>query len=67
MLKAKSKQAGNHAFVRKDGKLFFYYHQTAICVVDAEGKATYDNGGWNTSSTTRAINSYRSYYGESVA
>ena len=64
---AKQRQCGNHSFQRdKDGTLKFFYHWTAICVVDKNGNPTYDNGGWNTTSTKRAINSYKQYYGESV-
>lgn len=55
-------KTGNHRAERfSDGTIAYYYHDTAICVV-SEGKAHYDNGGWNTSSTNRAINSYRQYY-----
>ena len=60
----KSAKQGNHRMERaSDGRIWYYYHSTAICTVK-DGVAKYDNGGWNTSSTNRAINSYRAYYGE---
>lgn len=41
----------------------FFYHSTCICSVDHGNKSfKTDNGGWNTSSTTRAINDYRKYF-----
>ena len=55
-------KVGNHRAERlHDGTIAYYYHDTAICVV-SKGIAHYDNGGWNTVSTTKAINSYKSYY-----
>ena len=41
----------------------YIYHSTPICTVN-EDRMTFstDNGGWNTSSTTRAINDYRRYF-----
>lgn len=57
-------KAGNHRMERLyDGTIAYYYHDTAICVV-SRGQVEYNNGGWNTTSTSRAINSYKSYYGE---
>lgn len=41
----------------------FYYHSTCICSVDHNSKSfKTNNGGWGTSSTTRAINDYRKYF-----
>lgn len=56
-------KVGNHRAERfSDGTIAYYYHDTAICVV-SKGKAHYDAGQWAGSpSTTRAINSYKSYY-----
>ena len=41
----------------------YIYHSTIICVVN-ENEKTFrtSNGGWNTSSTTRAINDYRKWF-----
>lgn len=59
----KSAKRGNHRMEQTDNKIQYYYYWTCICEVDkATNKATYDNGGFSTSSTTRAINSYREYY-----
>lgn len=56
--------AGNHWMERySDNEIHYGYHSTVICKVK-HGKVTYNNGGWNTLSTTRAINSYKQYYGE---
>ena len=62
--KAGKKKAtyGNHWMVVTNKGVRFYYHNTAICVVDNAGNVTYDNGGWSTQSTTRAINSYKQYF-----
>ena len=54
---------GNHWFISDNHNIYYYYHATCICIVPhALPIIKYDNGGWNTSSTTRAINSYREYY-----
>lgn len=38
----------------------FYYHNACVCIIDTEDKTVmFDNCDWNTSSTTRTINSYR--------
>ena len=52
---------GNHFCARSESNYReFYYHDTCICIIDTEDKTVmFDNCGWNTSSTTRAINSYR--------
>lgn len=55
-------KAGNHRFELVEGVARFYYHDTAICVV-GDGATKYTNGGWNTPSTTRAINSYKEFFG----
>jgi len=54
-------KAGNHRFELVEGVARFYYHNTAICIV-GNGATKYTNGGWNTLSTTRAINSYKEYF-----
>jgi len=41
----------------------FYYYSTCICSVDHVTKSfMINNGGWETSSTIRAINDYRKYF-----
>ena len=62
--KAGKKKAtyGNHWMVVTDLGVKFYYHNTAICVVDNAGNVTYDNGGWSSVSTSRALNSYKQYF-----
>ena len=63
--KAGKKKAtyGNHWMVVTNLGVKFYYHNTAICVVDNAGNVTYDAGQWaGSSSTTRAINSYKQYF-----
>lgn len=41
----------------------FTYHWTSICVVNHNNCTFYvDNGGWNTSSTNRAINDYKRHF-----
>ena len=41
----------------------YIYHSTIICMVN-ENEKTFitSNDGWNTSSTTRAINDYRKHF-----
>ena len=59
----RNKRIGNHQVVIKGTKRDFIYFHTVICAVDDEAKTFHcDNGGWNTSSTNRAIGSYRSYF-----
>ena len=41
----------------------YIYHSTIICAVNENTKMFMtSNGGWNTSSTTRAINDYRKHF-----
>lgn len=41
----------------------FLYHGNAICLVDDENRRIIlTHAGWNTSSTTRALNDYRRYF-----
>jgi hypothetical protein len=62
---AKKAHCGNHSAYNVNGKYRYFYHNTCICEYNlATKKVEYDNGGWETSSTTRSINSYKSYYGE---
>ena len=59
----RNKCIGNHQVVIKGTKRDFIYFRTVICAVDDEAKTFHcDNGGWNTSSTNRAIRSYRYYF-----
>lgn len=56
-----SKTIGNHSKeLSQDGNVIKYiYHVTAIVIVNQLDRTiTIDNGGYGTSSTTRAINSY---------
>ena len=64
-----NKGIGNHSVhVTYDAtedvtKRTFHYHGNTICVVDyGRGLFYVDNAGWFTSSTTRAMNSYRHYF-----
>lgn len=41
----------------------FIYHSTIICCVNDDVKTImFDNGGYNTVSTKRAINAYKAYF-----
>ena len=70
LIKGEAKKLGNH-YRETESMLIgpplglckiiaFYYHETPICKVNQRNRTFFTtNGGWNTSSTTRAINSYR--------
>lgn len=54
------KTLGNHRMERTTTGRNFIYHWTTICTVNDIDKTYHtDNGGWGTSSTTRAINAYK--------
>lgn len=54
---------GNHKVALKNNKRYFSYFATDICVADDNKRiAVIDNGGYYTSSTTRAINDYIRYF-----
>lgn len=55
---------GNHRVeLQGNGEYWYYYYATPIAKVDYVKKIiTVDNGGYSTSSTTRAINSYIKYH-----
>lgn len=55
---------GSHKVVKyPTGIREFIYYSTAICTVnDNERTFSTDNGGYGTSSTTRAINDYKRYF-----
>ena len=56
---------GNHSMEVHGEKVFYYYYITAVCIYNSKtDKVEYHNGGWHSSSTTRTINSYKSYYGD---
>jgi hypothetical protein len=58
-------KCGNHKVIFTETGREFIYWSTAICVVNDVEKTFYtDNGGYNTSSTNRAINQYRCYFTE---
>lgn len=47
-----------HGFTRE-----FHYHENTICLVDDVNRLVIlTHAGWNTSSTSRAINDYRHYF-----
>lgn len=51
---------GNHSFTKDKGHFVFRYHWSEVCIADPERHyVLYDYCGFNTSSTARAINSYR--------
>lgn len=53
------KRVGNHSVRFTTTSRKFLYHWTTICEINYDKKAVIiDNGGFGTSSTTRAINSY---------
>lgn len=62
----KDMKLGNHRLeIQADGTEWYYYHATPIVKVDWNNRIVIvDNGGWGTSSTTRAINSYLRKIGE---
>ena len=64
MVSGKDKfKTGNHRAERySDGTIAYYYHDTAVCVV-SRGRVEYNNGGWDTFSTSRTLSSYAEYYG----
>lgn len=50
---------GNHRVEINEGITKYFYYATPIIIVDRVNRTlTIDNGGYGTSSTTRAINSY---------
>lgn len=58
---------GNHSVEHIGNSRRFYYYGTAICVADDKYRLVYfDNGGYFTLSTTRAINSYKEYFLKNV-
>lgn len=58
---------GNHSVKQEGNTRRFYYYSTAICVADDKYRLVYfDNGGYGTSSTTRAVNSYKKYFLENA-
>lgn len=64
----REKTIGNHSLKIAFNSWFFYYHNTAICIYNTVTKVVqYKNGGWNTTSTNRAINSYKEYFGKSTS
>lgn len=55
--------AGNHKVRHEGNERHFIYFRTVICKADDKAKTyTVDNGGYNTQSTTRAINDYKRYF-----
>ena len=60
-----NKKIGNHKRIinNKDNSIDFIYHSTIICkLFPSFKKIIINNGGWNTSSTTRTINSYKEIF-----
>lgn len=64
----KDMKLGNHSLeIQSDGTEWYFYHATPIVKVDWNKRIVIvDNGGWVTSSTTRAINSYLRQIGEKM-
>ena len=57
---ANRKTLGNHRMERTTTGRNFIYYWTTICTVnDVDRTYHTDNGGWSTTSTTRAINAYK--------
>ena len=58
----KSAKYGNHRMEQTADKIKYYYYWTCICEADKHtNKVKYD-ASYDSSSTTRAVNSYRQYY-----
>ena len=54
---------GNHSVWISGPVREYRYHGNVICHVDFQRNTIiFDNCGWNTSSTTRAINGYREHF-----
>lgn len=62
LLNGTATKVGNHHAVRTETAVYYYYHNTAVCVATYSGEVKFDNGGWGTSSTTRAINDYKKHF-----
>ena len=63
LLRGERTKVGNHSVLKTNVGCDYYYHSTPIAKVnDIKRVVIIDNGGWNTSSTSRAINNYCSYY-----
>ena len=55
---------GHHRMEQNDKSIKFIYWGTTICHIDkATSKTTYSTGGYDTTSTKRAINAYKKYFG----
>lgn len=65
----KHAKQGNHYFERIGNVAKFYYHSTCVCEVTYKNSnpnsfiVKYNNGGWNTSSTSRTLSSYCECFG----
>lgn len=58
-----SKTLGNHRVIINGNKREFIYHSTVICEVDDSNRTfKLDNGGYCTSSTSRALSAYRNEF-----
>lgn len=52
-------KVGNHSMSRIGDSWYLMYHGNIICLIDTlENKVIVDNCGYNTNSTTQAINSH---------
>ena len=58
----KSAKYGNHHMEQTDKTIKYYYYWTCICEVDKTTNNVKYDASYGTSSTTRAVNSYRQYY-----
>lgn len=56
----KKAKIGHYGMTQDDESINFTFYFTTICKVDKKtGTATYDNGGFETVSTVRAMNAYK--------
>lgn len=64
LVNREANKVGNHRVEHQEGKDLYFYYWTNICIVDHYNRtATVDNGGYATSSTSRAINDYVRHFG----
>lgn len=63
LLRGERTKIGNHSVLETNVGYDYYYHSTPIARVNNIKRIVIiNNGGWNTISTSRAINNYISHY-----
>lgn len=63
LVNKESKKIGNHRCESFGDIVEYIYHQTCICRVNKHTREfSVQNGGYNTSSTNRAINDYSRFF-----